>query len=242
MHPWVVLVACALLWGCRDKPRETPRPKPPQPKQECSSAADCADDEPCTEADCRDAKCVVTFTAAGTSCDNDTVCDGVASCDGKGKCVQGPPPDVDDGNACTKDSCDSVRGALHEPVNVDDQDACTKDSCDPKTGELSHEPVDVDDGDDCTVDSCDRQSGPKHERGATKYACGDCGEGFHTASRAPSRQCGSDGGLQSFCVPSCGNSFYSCDAACPKGWQEKSRAPNRQCGPDRPMLFCMRAR
>lgn len=225
--------------GC-EKKKTAPVEKRSAPRAECASPSDCKDDDPCSEMDCRDARCVAFPVAAGTNCDNETVCDGVASCDERGRCVKGPPPDVDDGNACTRDSCDSKRGAVHEPVDADDLDACTKDECDPKTGQVSHEPVDIDDGDDCTLDSCDPRSGPKHDPKPTRYECGACGEGFHTASRATSRQCGRDSALQSFCVPNCGASFYSCDAACPQGWQEKSRAMNKQCGPDAAMLFCMR--
>ncbi|GMV18925.1 MAG: hypothetical protein AMXMBFR56_71490 [Polyangiaceae bacterium] len=238
--PLLLLGSASACDGCQKK-QEAPLQKKSETREQCATSSDCADDNPCTEEECRDAKCVLLLTPAGTSCDNETVCDGVATCNGKGQCVPGTPPNVDDGNACTRDSCDSTRGAVHEPVLVDDQDACTKDACDPRTGEVTHDPVEIDDGDDCTFDSCDRQTGPKHEPAPTKYECGSCGEGFHTASRAPSRQCGSDGALQSFCVKSCGSHFYSCDPSCPKGYEEKSRAPNRQCGAGTPMLFCMRA-
>lgn len=242
--PLLVLMACAVTASCdscQKKQQTSPQPKT-LPREECTAAADCADDNPCTEEDCRDSKCVVLLANRGTDCENDTVCDGVSTCNGKGQCVASAPPNVDDGNACTRDSCDATRGAIHEPVPLDDEDACTKDACDPRTGVVTHEPIDIDDGDDCTFDSCDRQTGPKHQPAATSYKCGSCGEGFHTASRAPNRQCGSDSTLQSFCVPDCGTSFYSCDPSCPKGWEEKSRAPNRQCGPPgTPMLFCMRA-
>jgi hypothetical protein len=242
--PLLALIACATSTACdscQKKQHRSPQSKP-QPRDECTSAADCADDDPCTLEDCRDARCAVLFAASGTDCENDTVCDGISSCNGKGQCVASTPPSVDDGNACTRDSCDATRGAVHEPVVVDDQDACTTDACDPRTGTVSHEPIDIDDGNDCTFDSCDRVSGPKHQQPSPAYKCGSCGEGFHTSSRAPNRQCGSDSTLQSFCVPDCGSSFYSCDASCPKGYEERSRAPNRQCGPQgTPMLFCMRA-
>lgn len=239
--PFLLLTMVAACDSCQNKQAPAPRPKR-VPNDECSTAADCADDNPCTESDCHDSKCVVLPSPAGTNCDNETVCDGVSSCDGKGKCITGAPPDVDDGNACTRDSCDATRGAVHEPVVVDDQDACTVDACDPQSGAVTHDPIDLDDGDDCTLDRCDRVSGPKHDKPSPKYVCGRCDEGFHTSSRAPSRQCGSESALQSFCMPDCGSSFYSCDPRCPSGYEQKSAAPNRQCGPDgTPMLFCMRS-
>jgi len=44
---------------------------------------------------------------------------------------------------------------LCDPAIVDDGDACTEDSCDPLTGETAHVLIDPDDGDDCTRDLCD---------------------------------------------------------------------------------------
>ena len=46
---------------------------------------------------------------------------------------------LDDGTACTSDSCDPATGLVsHAPVAVDDGDACTTDACDPATGAISH--------------------------------------------------------------------------------------------------------
>jgi hypothetical protein len=126
-------------------------------------------------------------------------------------------------------------------VQVDDGDACTLDSCDPSTGKIVHEPLKLNDGDDCTFDSCDPKTGPKHQPPPTKYACGACGEGYHAASRAKSARCDSGAGVESFCMPSCGSHFHSCDSRCPSGYEEKSRKPNHQCGPGVEMIFCVRA-
>ena len=35
---------------------------------------------------------------------------------------------MDDGDACTADSCDPQAGVVHTAVNVDDGDACTVDA------------------------------------------------------------------------------------------------------------------
>lgn len=53
------------------------------------------------------------FTAAGSACSDSNVCNGSETCDGAGTCSAGTPPlAIDDGNACTVDSCDSTTGAI----------------------------------------------------------------------------------------------------------------------------------
>lgn len=46
---------------------------------------------------------------------------------------------------------------------IDDGNACTVDSCNPYVGVPIHTTIDIDDGDDCTYDDCDPFSGPTHE-------------------------------------------------------------------------------
>jgi len=54
--------------------------------------------------------------AAGTACAQGNVCEGEGgTCDYAGTCQLGTPPILDDGNACTMDSCDPVLGAIHTP-------------------------------------------------------------------------------------------------------------------------------
>ena len=137
----------------------------------CSSDADCATGKPCVQARCIDGQCRAHLAQAGTSCDNNNVCDGVARCDAAGVCRPGQPPQVDDGNPCTIDACDPVKGVTHTPVDVDDHDACTVDSCDPVHG-ITHTPVDIDDGDDCTFDRCDPAAGVCHKKPESVSKCG----------------------------------------------------------------------
>lgn len=205
---------------------------------ECASDADCATGKPCVRARCADGHCRSKLVAAGTSCDNDNVCDGVSRCDSNGVCRPGPPPSVDDHNACTADSCDPVKGVVHTPVDVDDHDACTDDSCDPASG-VTHTPVDLDDGDDCTFDSCDPETGVTHKKPDSTYTCStSCGNGFHPVSRSPSAQCG--GALQTFCAPDCGGSFYTC-GSCPPRYHTVSRSPATRCGTDKALYaFCQK--
>ena len=60
---------------------------------------------------------------AGTSCADSTLCNGDETCNGFGSCLAGTPPEVNDRNACTADSCDPVAGVLNVPV--DDGTACS---------------------------------------------------------------------------------------------------------------------
>ncbi|WP_437724312.1 DNRLRE domain-containing protein [Sorangium sp. So ce861] len=45
---------------------------------------------------------------------------------------------LDDGDACTTDTCDPVLGILHTPISTDDSDPSTIDTCDPATGAVTH--------------------------------------------------------------------------------------------------------
>ena len=51
-----------------------------------------------------------------TSCADANTCDGAEVCDGAGHCLKGIPPEIDDQNACTADSCEPALGVVHEPL------------------------------------------------------------------------------------------------------------------------------
>ncbi len=249
---WVLLlfagVAVNGCHGCgksKARERSTERAQasePPDPIP-CTTAADCADDDPCTRDDCVGGHCLSSLAPEGTSCDNGTVCDGVSQCDSTGQCVAGVAPVLDDGNACTQDTCDPLRGVVHQPLPVDDANACTLDACNPQTGEITHSPINPDDGDDCTVDSCDPRIGVRHQGRSATYTCNPgCEPGFHSTSRRPAAECGSPQAVQSVCQPDCGGSFYTCDANCPSGYRAVSRTPNGQCGRAQAFYtFCLRS-
>ncbi|MBK8997394.1 MAG: hypothetical protein IPM35_16825 [Myxococcales bacterium] len=71
--------------------------------------------------------------AAGTACGDGNACNGDETCDASGTCQNGTPPDLDDGDACTADSCDPQAGVVHAPLTgtaCDDGDGCTQtDTC-----------------------------------------------------------------------------------------------------------------
>lgn len=232
-----------LVAGCEGCRRKSPERRTSQVRTlrtACESDADCADDNPCNTEHCVSGECVFEPVLEGTSCDDGNVCNGVARCDGAGRCAAGRPPELDDRNACTTDSCDPVQGVRHDPVHIDDADACTVDACDPRTGRITHVSVEIDDGNDCTLDTCDPSTGPQHQQPSSFSTCNpSCGEGFHAASRTPSAACGSREALRTFCAPNCGDSFHSCDPDCPAGYHVGSRRINPQCsagGETRP--FC----
>jgi hypothetical protein len=234
--------------GCDDCNRRPEKPERSELELEawrgkrCTTHADCQDRDPCSRHECVDDRCVVTLAPRGTSCDNGTVCDGVSTCDENGRCVAGRPPLIDDGNACTIDSCDPTRGAVHEALPVDDFDACTADSCDAATGAIAHTTLPVDDGNDCTKDSCDPRVGVKHEQPNPVYTCqATCASGVHVASRSPSAECGSSKALRSFCAPNCGPSFHTCETNCPSGYRRTAASPGGACGTTPSvMIFCVK--
>jgi len=87
-------------------------------------------------------------------------------------CIDGTPPDCDDGDVCTTDVCDPIDGCVNTPgaLDCDDNDVCTTDVCDPIDGCVNTPgALDCDDGDECTIDSCDPIEGCVHE---ADPACG----------------------------------------------------------------------
>jgi hypothetical protein len=70
-------------------------------------------------------------------CDDLQFCNGPETCDPSLGCQAGVPPPVDDGIACTLDSCDEVGDTIvhnPNPALCDDLDSCTAESCDEITG------------------------------------------------------------------------------------------------------------
>lgn len=114
----------------------------------------CSDGDFCTEDGC-DALGVGCFNVP--SCPSDgLVCNGEELCSiFVGGCFQGSPPNCDDADACTIDSCVEPTGCRHVPVNCADANACTEDACDPATG-CSNTPIEgcCQTAADCPADAC----------------------------------------------------------------------------------------
>jgi hypothetical protein len=134
--------------------------------------------------DCQDAAgCLSGYCVDGTCCETD--CAGACmACnlpDSPGVCAPAPDgtpcPDTDKCNG--EETCQANECVAGEPVECDDGDFCTRDTCDPELG-CRHEPDDCDDWNPCTMDRCDPASGCVHESLRDGVSCGGglCGEGF----------------------------------------------------------------
>jgi len=107
-------------------------------------------------------KCVATAAADGKACDADgSVCSKGDACKG-GLCTAGAAVKCDDGNACTTDSCDKIKGCVHvnstAGCNADDNactvgDQCQAGVCLPGKAKLCG------DGNSCTSEKCSVSTG-----------------------------------------------------------------------------------
>jgi hypothetical protein len=105
-----------------------------------------------------------------TSCDDSNACTTSDHCDGSGACTGGVALNVDDGNPCTVDTCDSSSGAVHTPGNAGAVCRASSGECDVAescTGSSSACPTDqfvsngtecTDDGNACSADVCSNGS------------------------------------------------------------------------------------
>lgn len=147
----------------------------------CLDDPDCAAPQICRGGFCQipgDAGERADLCAQASDCDNGVLCDGAERCDPADPaadprgCLPGPPPEVDDGVACTVDLCDAIEDRV---LHIKTADCCTSDegcalrlaptacqraTCDPTTlacalANLPGQPCD--DGVGCTVDVCDEQ-------------------------------------------------------------------------------------
>jgi MYXO-CTERM domain-containing protein len=103
-----------------------------------------------------------TTAPDGYPCPDSDKCDGIKTCQ-SGVCVDGPPPDCDDSNVCTTDSCNPSTGCVHTPVangtSCSDGNRCNGvETCQNGVCRSPGE-MDCDDGDPCTQDSCHPQNG-----------------------------------------------------------------------------------
>lgn len=80
----------------------------------------CGDGQRVYPEDCDDGNtdngdcCSSTCTFETGSCDDDDACTTADTCDGAGTCVGGAPPNCNDNDLCTQDSCDSGIGCVND--------------------------------------------------------------------------------------------------------------------------------
>ncbi len=88
-------------------------------------ALDCDDSNPCTDDSCnRESGCVNANTTS--ACDDSNACTTEDTC-ADGVCVGGPPPDCEDNDLCTDDTCNPATGCenTYNTVPCDDGITCT---------------------------------------------------------------------------------------------------------------------
>lgn len=128
--------------------------------------------------------CEAQPSNSGGICDDSDQCTTSDTCAG-GVCMGGAPPDCDDGNVCTDDSCGPATGCVNtnNTAPCDDGNACTtSDTCSAGAC-VGGTPPNCGDGDVCTVDSCDSVAGcvntvfmPCCGNGICEFdeSCGNC--------------------------------------------------------------------
>ncbi len=133
-----------------------------QGKCVAAKAAECKPAHDCQVAYCLpDKGCVREDKGDGAGCSDGDACTAGDACT-KGNCKAKGPLGCDDGNPCTKDGCDKVKGctkvAHADGYGCDDGDACTlADNCTATV--CGGTKRDCDDGNVCTDDSCDKKAG-----------------------------------------------------------------------------------
>jgi hypothetical protein len=113
----------------------------------------------CTDDSCDEAGDVVLHQTNDALCSDGQFCNGDETCDAVSDCQPGVPPDVDDGVACTNDSCDEAGDAVVHWANdalCSDGLVCNgSETCDALNDCQPGIPLDIDDAVACTDDACD---------------------------------------------------------------------------------------
>jgi hypothetical protein len=118
---------------------------------ECTTDADCDDENVCSEDTCVGGDCVHEDLPNWTPCPDELFCNGDETCQ-YGVCHEGWPRSCDDGLSCTTDSCNEVEDTcVHVPAECNNDGVCdgpceTAENCPADCGEC---PCETDqDGDD----------------------------------------------------------------------------------------------
>jgi hypothetical protein len=136
-------------------------------------------------------------------CDDGLICNGTERCDPNEGCIEGSPPDCNDGIECTLDSCDeTMGGCIHQPDDglCDNGSVCDgTERCDTEEGCLPGESVVCDDDDPCTEDLCNEATGSCLSRPGSGLPC-DLGGG-PGSGRCLAGECVESGCGDGFVVP-----------------------------------------
>lgn len=112
----------------------------------------------CTLDACNEDAGTITHTPRNNRCQDARFCNGAEICHPVDGCQQGAAPVLNDGVACTTDTCDEDADFIvHAPDDAacDDGLFCNgEEICDPQADCRPGEPVQINDGVGCTIDSC----------------------------------------------------------------------------------------
>ena len=121
----------------------------------------CNDGNPCTDDSCDAKNGCINKPNDKNQCDDDDTCTADDLCK-NGKCLGKLTAPCDDGNACTKDSCNVANGCTHTPMTgtvCEDGSACTlQDVCNAGVCNAGAK-KDCYDTEQCTLDTCDSKTG-----------------------------------------------------------------------------------
>ena len=208
---------------------------------------DCDDANLCTNDACDLVAGCIHFDNA-LACEDGDACTVDDQCAGS-NCVPGAPPDCDDKNLCTDDSCDPqigcVNAANQEPCNdgnacttndtcadsscaggpapdCEDDNVCTEDSCDPDVGCVNEKLT----GTDCTDNSlCTDGDGCVAGECVPGPAL-DCDDGDYCTNDTCNAETGCDN--ETF-TPCCGNGDLEAGEECDDGNQVDGDECSSQC-------------
>jgi hypothetical protein len=139
------------------------------------TAADCADDVPCTTDACHPGTGACSHSPDHAFCDDGLYCNGAETCDLASGCAAGAAPACGDGIACTVDRCDATTDrctSAADNARCDDGRFCNgAETCSVTEGCASGTPPACDDGRACTTDLCSPSAAGG--AGACTYASAD---------------------------------------------------------------------
>ena len=158
---------CDVVVGCQNLPNQAPCTD----QNKCTEGDQCAqgtcqgsfvacnDNNPCTDEAC-DPELGCVHAPNTVQCSDNNACTVGDVCAGN-VCLGGVPLACNDGNQCTTDACDALKGCTKTPLSgdtCDDGNACTEDdSC--AAGACVGSFVQCDDENGCTLDSCEPETG-----------------------------------------------------------------------------------
>ena len=176
----------------------------------CTSgpALACVDVNPCTMDFCDPAK-GCQHPHSTLPCDDGDACTAADTC-AAGKCAPGAALVCADGNPCTDDACDPVKGCTHADSSklCDDGNKCTlEDRCQGGSCVPGKAP-ECDDGNPCTAATCDPGKGCANLPNTLPCSDGDACSGADVCAGGKCK-----GGAAVVCLDGNGCTADSCDAA-----------------------------